>query len=114
MAEHLDQNACDMMGDFFMIFANTTRMQIFCALQHGDLTVSQIAERACIALPNASQHLRLMRDKGAVVAQKKGQSVYYRIADTRFVEAANLIRQALVERIHARARELAAPAGNPN
>jgi DNA-binding transcriptional ArsR family regulator len=109
MAENLDELACCMMGDFFTIFANATRMRIFCALQAGDQTVSQIAEHAGIALPNASQHLRLMRDKGAVIADKRGQSVYYRIADARFIQAALLIRQALLEGIHDRAKAVSSP-----
>jgi ArsR family transcriptional regulator len=110
MAEDLDEMACCMMGDFFTIFANATRMRIFCALQAGDQTVSQVAEHARIALPNASQHLRLMRDKGAVIADKRGQSVYYRIADPRFIQAALLIRQALLDGIHDRAKAVASPA----
>lgn len=89
---HLD---CVRMGDFFMIFAHATRMRIFCALQNGGKTVSRIAEEAEISVSNASQHLRLMRDRGAVTSERQGQTVFYKMADNRFFEAANLIRDAL-------------------
>ncbi|MGC9198663.1 MAG: ArsR/SmtB family transcription factor [Acidobacteriaceae bacterium] len=89
---HLD---CVRMGDFFMIFAHATRMRIFCALQNGGKTVTRIAEEAEISVSNASQHLRLMRDRGAVTSERQGQTVFYKMADDRFFEAANMIRDAL-------------------
>ena len=89
---HLD---CVRMGDFFMIFAHATRMRIFCTLQNGGKTVTRIAEETEISISNASQHLRLMRDRGAVVSERRGQTVLYTISDPRFFDAANLIREAL-------------------
>lgn len=89
--------SCRRMGNFFTIFAHATRMRIFCALENGPKTVTRIAEEADITVPNASQHLRLMRDRGAVVTERRGQSIYYRMADQRFFAAANLIRDALGE-----------------
>ncbi len=92
---HLD---CIRMGDFFMILAHSTRMRIFCALQNGPRSVTRIAEEAEISVSNASQHLRLMRDRGAVISERQGQTVSYGIADQRFFQAANLIREALDDR----------------
>jgi DNA-binding transcriptional ArsR family regulator len=86
------------MGNFFMTFAHATRMRIFCALQNGSKTVTRIAEESEISVSNASQHLRLMRDRGAVVSERQGQTVFYQMADPRFFEAASLIREALDDR----------------
>ena len=98
MARSINETSCELLGSFFATFAHTTRMRIFCALQHNPKTVTAIAHEAGISITNASQHLRIMRDRGAVISEKKAQSVYYRIADPRFVEAAILIRQAISER----------------
>lgn len=92
---HLD---CHRMGDFFMILAHSTRMRIFCALQNGSKSVTRIAQEAEISVSNASQHLRLMRDRGAVISERQGQTVFYGIADPRFFQAASLIRDALDDR----------------
>ena len=92
---HLD---CSRMGDFFMILAHSTRMRIFCALQNGSKSVTRIAEEAEISVSNTSQHLRLMRDRGAVISERQGQTVFYGIADPRFFQAASLIREALNDR----------------
>ncbi len=98
MKRLMNEASCELLGDFFETFAHGTRMRIFCALQREPKTVTEIANEAAVSIPNASQHLRLMRDRGAVIAEKKAQSVYYRIADQRFIEAAILIRSALSER----------------
>ena len=96
--------ACDLLGGFFTTLAHRTRMSIFCALQDEAKPVTEIAAYAHITVANASQHLRLMRDKGAVVAERRGQFVYYRIADARILQAAAMIREALAEQMLSKAR----------
>lgn len=91
--------SCDMLGSFFATFAHTTRMRIFCSLQGTPKSVKEIAADAGVSITNVSQHLRIMRDRGAVKAEKRAQCVYYHIADPRFVDAAILIRDALFERL---------------
>lgn len=95
---------CDLLGSFFTTLAHRTRIRIFCALQSEPRPVTSIAAHAGISIANASQHLRLMRDNGAVVSEKHGQSVHYRIADQRFVYAVSLIRQALADNTQRKAR----------
>src|ERR1019366_2889675 len=98
MNHAMREASCDLLGDFFATLGHATRMRIFCALQSEAKTVTEIAGEAHVSITNASQHLRLMRDRGAVIAEKRAQSVYYRIADRRYIEAAMLIREALSQR----------------
>ena len=63
MKTPMSDASCELLGSFFAIFANATRMRIFCALHGGARTVTGIAEHSGISIPNASQHLRLMRDR---------------------------------------------------
>jgi len=102
MNHEIDNADCELLGGFFTVYAHSTRMRMFCAMQQGPRTVSQIAEHAGITMQNASQHLRLMRDRGAVVTEKIDQHVYYRVADPRLVEAAQMIRQVLSDQIRTR------------
>lgn len=97
LEEHMDERVCRIVADFFAVFANVTRINIFCALRDGRKSVSEIAEYAGVSLQNTSQHLRLMRDKGAVFSEKEGQNVYYQIADPKFIHGVKMIRDALVE-----------------
>jgi ArsR family transcriptional regulator, virulence genes transcriptional regulator len=110
MSHAMREASCELLGDFFATLGHATRMRIFCALQREAKTVTEIAGEAGVSITNASQHLRLMRDRGAVIAEKQAQSVYYRIADRRFIEAAILIREALSQRFRENAVQASANA----
>jgi DNA-binding transcriptional ArsR family regulator len=110
MSNAMREASCELLGDFFATLAHATRMRIFCTLQREAKTVTEIAEGAGVSITNASQHLRLMRDRGAVIAEKRAQRVYYRIADPRFVEAAMLIREALSQRYRQNAAQASSSA----
>lgn len=105
MLGSMSESSCELLSGFFATFAHATRMRIFCTLQHGAKTVTEIANEAGVSITNASQHLRMMRDRGAVTSEKHAQSVYYSVADPRFVEAAMLIRDVLSERLRERAED---------
>lgn len=62
-------------------------------------TVSEIASHLDVSMPNASQQLRVLRDKGAVKYRKVGQTVYYRIANPKFLAGCRLIREGLLEEL---------------
>ena len=105
MKNTMSDASCELMGDFFATLAHTTRMRIFCALQREPKTVTEIATEAGISITNASQHLRIMRDRGAVIAEKHAQSVRYHLADMRLVEAAMLIRAAILDHLRREAEQ---------
>ena len=74
MNTQLDNGECRLLADFFTLFGSGTRLQIFCALHGGRKTVSELAEHVGVSLQNVSQHLRLMREKGAVTRRRKGST----------------------------------------
>ena len=94
---HLNPAACRMVAEFFSVYANPTRISILCALRDGRRTVSELAEHAGVSLQNISQHLRVMRDKGAVRTAREGHHVYCAVADPRFLEGVRLIHDALMD-----------------
>jgi ArsR family transcriptional regulator len=106
----VDRRECHLLAEFFCVFSHRTRLQMFCALQSGRKTVSELAEFADISLQNASQHLRLMREKGVLVTEKEAQRVYYRIVDERFIQAARLMRDAVVDTMMHRMEQVHLPA----
>ena len=94
---HLSPAACRMVAEFFSVYANPTRISILCALRGGRRTVSELAEHAGVSPQNISQHLRVMRDKGAVRAEREGHHVYCAVADPRFLEGVRMIHDALMD-----------------
>lgn len=97
MKQMLDDAECRLLADLLGVFANPTRIRMFCALQLGPKAVAELAELAHVSPQNASQHLRLMRDKGTVTTQKKGQQVVYSIVDERFLKGVQMMKAALVD-----------------
>lgn len=98
------ESECERVAEFFTIFACKTRLRLFCLLQEGEQTVSDLARAAGTSVQNVSQHLRMMRDKGAVSVEKDGKFAKYSIADERFLQGAQLIRDGLLDVLQRRAR----------
>lgn len=57
------------------------RLEILEHLAQGERGVEAVAERAGIAIANASQHLQRLRRAGLVSARRDGRFVRYRLAD---------------------------------
>jgi DNA-binding transcriptional ArsR family regulator len=69
----LAQNQAEICG----VFGNAHRVLIVWALVDGERTVSDIAAAVGCSLQNASQHLRLMKDKGLLTSRRDGNTIYY-------------------------------------
>jgi DNA-binding transcriptional ArsR family regulator len=92
--------------EFCALMSSVIRMKVFWLLREREATVSDLAEQVGTSIQNLSQHLRLMRDKGAVETRKQGKQVYYRIANRKFVEGAMLIREGLVDELRKKSRKI--------
>ena len=79
--------------------AHPKRLEILSLLREGELSVSELAKQMGVSLPNASQHLAILRDKGVVMTSREGVSIYYRVADPRIIQACNLMRDVLFEQL---------------
>ena len=60
-------------------FSNENRYRILETLMKGSRTVGEIAEKAGIAQPAVSQHLKVLKEADLVTDERKGQEVYYSI-----------------------------------
>ncbi|RAI44519.1 ArsR/SmtB family transcription factor [Rhodoplanes roseus] len=60
--------------------ASPHRLMMVCALLERERSVGELAEALGMRIPNASQHLTLLRKDGLVTARRDGQTVWYAIA----------------------------------
>jgi ArsR family transcriptional regulator len=86
--------------------ANEHRLAIMYGLKEGEKRVSDIADEVGISVHNVSQHLRVLRQALLVRPRKEGQTVYYSIANPKFMEACGLMRQGIVEQHQAEGESL--------
>lgn len=64
--------------------ANTRRLMVLCKLvEHGELTVSDLAREISLSQSALSQHLAKMRDEGLVVYRRESQTLWYKVADAK-------------------------------
>ena len=78
--------------------AHPKRLEIIQLVRDKELNVTQIQQMLGLPQANLSQHLMVLREEGVVLSRKKGKEVVYRMPPKNFVEAADLMREVLVER----------------
>ena len=86
-------------AEFCKGMAHPKRIQILRILKGGEKTVSELARRTGIPQANMSQHLSLLRQFGLLNTRREGNSIYYSISDHRIVEACDLVRSCIGERL---------------
>jgi DNA-binding transcriptional ArsR family regulator len=101
----------EMHAEMCQALANEHRLAIMHTLKDGEKCVGDLAVELGISVHNASQHLRILRQRLLVRARKEGQTVYYSVTNPKFVQACALIREALIEEHRAAGQSLSAAAG---
>lgn len=89
-------------ASFCRVFSDPKRLRIMWALREGEKTVSDLAEIVGCSLPNVSQHLRIMRQQGMLKTRRQGRSIFYRIANAKFLNGCMMIREGLIEELKKR------------
>lgn len=63
---------------------NVRRLMVLCKLvEHGEMTVGDLAIAVGLSQSALSQHLAKMRDEGLVAYRRESQTLWYRILDPR-------------------------------
>lgn len=68
------------------------RLCVLESLANGELSVGDLASQVSCQVPNMSQHLAVLRSAGLVTARRDGNTIYYRLADPRVLEACQLLQ----------------------
>jgi DNA-binding transcriptional ArsR family regulator len=79
------------------VLSSEKRLMIIALLSKRELSVGEIADATQTALTTISQHLRVLREKHVVTTRKEGQTVFYKLADPRLMEACVMIRAVLLD-----------------
>jgi len=77
--------------------ADPNRILILYTLSERDHNVSDLAKVLDLPQSTVSRHLKVLRDRNMVVAQREGPSVFYSISDRRIIQALDLLRTILAD-----------------
>jgi ArsR family transcriptional regulator len=79
--------------------ADPNRIFMLYTLADRPYNVSDLAENINLPQPTVSRHLKILRERGIVTAQREGQSVYYSLADDRIIKALDILRSIMTDNI---------------
>jgi ArsR family transcriptional regulator len=77
--------------------ADPTRILLLYALADGPKNVRELTGMLKVPQPTASRHLKVLRERGLVLHQRDGQSVFYSVRDPRIIQALDLMRAVLAD-----------------
>jgi DNA-binding transcriptional ArsR family regulator len=85
----------------FRAMGEPLRLRILQELEHGEMSVSALADRVGSTQPNVSKHLKVLQDVGLLDRRQQGTSIFYRIADPMVFELCEMVCSRLRERLEA-------------
>jgi ArsR family transcriptional regulator len=95
----LAQEISLLQADFCFALADPTRILILYTLADSPRNVGEIGAQLDLSQPTTSRHLKILRDRGLVHTIRHGTTVVYHLSDRRLIEALDLLRQVMRERL---------------
>ena len=85
------------------VLTDPKRLMLLDALRSGERSVGDLAAAIGCSLPNASQHLAVLRGAGLVDARRTGTVVLYRLSEPEILQACDVVGRIVRRRIDAQA-----------
>lgn len=81
------------------VFSHPKRLELINILRDKEMSVHYLTQKLGLSQANLSQHLSMMKERHILVSRKEANTVYYRIANPRLLQAFDLLREILFEQI---------------
>ncbi len=94
-----DKKIYEMHAEICKVFTSPKRLEIINHLREGEKTVNELTEQAGVLQANISQHLTVLRQNNVVTTRRDGANVYYKIANPKILQACDLMREVLLEKL---------------
>jgi ArsR family transcriptional regulator len=95
----LAQEITELHAEICSAIADPRRILLLYAIAEQPRNVSDLADYVGISQPAASRHLKILRERGLLTAERCGTSIEYHLTDLRLIEALNLLRAVLRTRL---------------
>lgn len=99
----LAQEVSQLEAELCFALADPTRILMLYALEEGPRNVTDLGNALGITQPTASRHLKILRDRGLVRPERNGVVIIYHLHDQRIIQALDLLRSVLRDRLMKRA-----------
>ena len=95
MSHALEQEVNQLHAEICAGLADPKRILILYALHDKPCTVNELVETLDLSQPMVSRHLKILRERGMVTTNRIGATVEYSLSDERLIEALDLLRMVL-------------------
>jgi ArsR family transcriptional regulator len=75
------------------------RLLVLYALENRSRTVGELSELLEAPQANTSQHLAVLRDRGLLETERKGNSILYSLRHPKVLKALNILRSVMVDEL---------------
>lgn len=100
---NLTQEVTQLHADICSALADPKRILILYALAEDSTNVGDLAVKVGLSQPATSRHLKILRERGLVRAERRGASITYHLTDRRLIDALDTLRTVLRDGIQHRA-----------
>src|SRR5512147_1048705 len=99
----LKEEVIQLEANFCSALSDPTRIFILYALNENPLNVTELTNELGIPQPTTSRHLKVLRERGLVYTERQGTVITYHLADQRVIQALDLLRSVMRDRLTQRA-----------
>lgn len=99
MSDNLREEVVRLHAQVCSGLADPNRILIIYSLSEGPRCVNDIATSMELTQPTVSRHLKILRERGIVRAERDGQTINYRLSDARIVQALDILRSILADQL---------------
>jgi ArsR family transcriptional regulator len=82
-------------------------LEILNTLREKEMTASELIERIGLSKANLSQHMSILKSKGVILTRREGVNIYYRISNSKIIQACDLMREVLLGQLQEKGKMVA-------
>jgi len=95
----MDKTIYELHAEMCRVFTSPVRLEILDILRNGEKSVNELVRLTGLNQSNISHHLKIMRGNGIVKTEKKGNYVFYTLANPKISEAFVIMKEILKDRM---------------
>ena len=99
----LSQEINQLHANICSAISEPNRILLLYAIHENPRNVNNLAEFVGISQSAASRHLKVLKDRGLIIAQRDGNQVIYYLSDDRIIKALNMLREIMMDNLSQRA-----------
>ena len=107
ITQTLKQEVSQLEANLCSAFADPTRILILYALNEHPRNVTELTNELGTTQSTTSRHLKILRSHGLVRTTRQGVNIIYELADSRLIEALDILRGVLRDSIELKANLIA-------